>query len=56
MADTVPRPVGHAEFHFVAGDEVGAEGRWIEDQMACERLLARTSSNDREADGCDMLY
>ena len=24
MADTVPRPVGHGEFHFVAGDKAAA--------------------------------
>ena len=56
MADTVPSPVGHAEFRFVAGDETGAEWRWIEDRMVCERLLAQMSSDDPEADGCDMLY
>ena len=56
MADTLPGPVGHAEFRFVAGDEAGAGWRWIEDQMACERLPAWTSSDDPEADECGMLY
>ena len=56
MTDTVPSPVGRAEFRFVAVDEAGAGRWWIEEQMVCERLLAQTSSGDAEADECDTLH
>ena len=56
MPTTLPSPVDHGEFRFIAVDAAGAVWRWIDDEMVWARAQGEIVADDREIEECDVRH